>query len=340
MLTKESPARQRNAMLGVLLAGAFLMLLTETFFNNALPTIIKQYAVGQATAQWVSTGYQLVAGLMIPLSAWLFHNFNLKHSYLVLVTIFLVGCLAGFFAPNFAVLLAARLIQAISAGSMIPLIQNVVLVLYPTEKRGTIMGLIGLVVAFGPALGPTLGGLIIDTLGLRWLFGLLIPLTVILLFATFSLVQPIEQQAATSVDWPSIVGSSLGFGALLFGFSEIGNASRVTTTSLIALLLGIVILIWFCRRQMQLANPLIELRVFTNGTFNLATTLSALSNIALLGVELVLPLYLQRVHGLSALTSGKLFDRFGIRPVALGGFAIISSAPCQCFSLLPTPAWW
>lgn len=359
MLTEQSPARQRNAMLAVLLVGAFLMLLAETFFNNALPTIIATYRVSQSTAQWVSTGYQLVAGLMIPLSAWQFHNFNLKKTYLTLASIFLTGCLVGFFAPNFPCLLAARLIQAIAAGSMIPLIQNVVLVLYPADKRGALMGTIGLVVAFGPALGPTVGGLIIDSLGLDWLFGVLIPLTLVLIILTCFLVHPVQSQAAVAVDWPSIAASSLGFGALLYGFSAIGNAGEVTTGSLVAILVGMVILFWFCRRQLKIENPLIELRVFKNPTFDLATLLSALSNIALLGVELVLPLYLQRVRGLSALdsgllllpgavlegllspVSGKLFDRFGIRPVAIGGFAIVAlgTLPMLFFTTHTSLVW-
>lgn len=318
------------------------MLLTETFFNNALPTIINQYHVSQSTAQWVSTGYQLVAGLMIPLSAWQFHNFNTKHTYLVLGLIFLTGSVIGFIAPNFWILLLARLIQAIAAGSMIPLIQNVVLVLYPESSRGTTMGIIGLVVAFGPALGPTVGGWIIDNWGLDWLFGVLIPLTVILIIATYFLVQPIAHQDPVAVDWPSIITSSLGFGALLYGFSEIGNIGSITWPSTIFLIIGLVIILYFCIRQLKIANPLIELRVFKNPTFDVATILSALSNIALLGVELVLPMYLQRVHGLSAFNSGllllpgaiieglmspvsgKLYDKFGIKLVATGGFLIIA----------------
>ena len=140
----------------------------RNLLQQCLPTIISQYGVSQSTAQWVSTGYQLVAGLMIPLSAWIFHKFNVQHTYFVLAAIFLTGCLLGFFANSFAWLLAGRLVQAIAAGSMIPLIQNVVLILYPEKNRGTVMGMIGLVVAFGPALGPTLGGWIIDNLGLSW----------------------------------------------------------------------------------------------------------------------------------------------------------------------------
>ncbi|ETY72540.1 multidrug transporter [Lactiplantibacillus fabifermentans T30PCM01] len=342
MLTINSSVKKRNAMLGVLLIGAFTMLLTETFFNNALPTIIKTYQVSQSTAQWVSTGYQLVAGLMIPLSAWVFHRFNTKKTFITLTIIFLIGCILGFFAHSFGWLLAGRLIQAIAAGSMIPLIQNVVLVLYPESKRGTVMGIIGLVVAFGPALGPTIGGWVIDNLGLIWLSGVLIPLVLILLIAAIAYVRPVVAPDNSQIDWISVAESSLGFAAILYGFSAIGNAGKLDLVSTLCLIAGVIILVLFAKRQLKLTNPLINLTVFKNMTFSLTTVLSALSNIALLGVELVLPMYLQRVHGLSALMSGllllpgalleglispisgKLYDRFGIKPISLIGFAIIA----------------
>lgn len=209
MITIKSPLKKRNTMLGVLLIGAFTMLLTETFFNNALPTIIQQYHVTQSTAQWVSTGYQLVAGLMIPISAWMFHRFNTQKAFITLVGIFLLGCITGFMSNNFGTLLIGRLIQAISAGAMIPLIQNVVITLYPEKNRGTVMGMVGLVVAFGPALGPTVGGWIIDNLGLKWLSGSLIPLTIIMIIAAFFIVHPVTTRQNVSVDWISITESSL-----------------------------------------------------------------------------------------------------------------------------------
>lgn len=342
MLTIKSPAKNRNLMLGVMLIGAFTMLLTETFFNNGIPTIISVYHVTQSTAQWVSTGYQLVAGLMIPLSAWVFHKFNTRYTVITLAAIFLLGSLIGFFANSFIMLLIGRLIQAISAGSMIPLIQNVVLLLYPESKRGTVMGVIGLVVGFGPALGPTVGGWIIDNLGLKWLFGVLIPLALILIIAAVFWVHPVVASKDVKVDWLSIAESSLGFGALLYGFSAIGNTGGLDTASIVSLIVGIVILIAFGHRQLKIANPLINLTVFKNKTFSLTTALSALSNVALLGVELVLPLYLQRVHGLSALQSGllllpgalleglmspisgRLYDKYGIKTISLIGFAIVA----------------
>lgn len=346
-------------MMGVLLIGAFTMLLSETFFNNAIPTIIQQFGVTQSTAQWVSTGYQLVAGLMIPISAWVFHRFNTRYTFMTLAGIFLIGSVLGFSANSFGLLLVGRLMQAIAAGSMIPLIQNVVLMIYPANIRGTVMGVIGLVVAFGPALGPTVGGWIIDYWGLKWLSGILIPLTLVLLVAAFFFVHTAVETENVKVDWISILESSLGFGALLYGFSEIGNVGGLSWPSVILLICGLVVLALFTFRQLKLTNPLINVTVFKNHVFTLTTILSALSNIALLGVELVLPLYLQRVHGLSALNSGlillpgalleglispisgKLYDKFGIKRISLVGFAIIAvgTVPMLFFTASTNLIW-
>lgn len=225
---------------------------------------------------------------------------------------------------------------------MIPLIQNVVLVLYPQEKRGFIMGIIGLVIVFGPALGPTVGGWIIDNLGLKWLFGILVPLIIILLAISLFNAKNVHKIDRTQrVDWLSVVESCLGFGALLYGFSDIGNMGTINFTNGFITIMGFVVLIFFCWRQLKLEKPLVNLRVFKNYTFNLTTILSAISNIALLSVKLVLPLYLQRVHGLSAFQAGlmllpgailegitspiagRLYDKFGIKKLSLIGYAII-----------------
>lgn len=298
MLTINSPQNKKVRMMAVLIFGAFTMMLTETFFNNALPTIISQHQVSQSVAQWVSTGYQLVTGLMIPLSAWVFHRFNTKHTFISLLTIFLVGSVLGFFATNFWAMLVGRLIQAIAAGSMIPLIQNVVLMLFPAKDRGFIMGIIGLVIAFGPALGPTVGGWIIDNLGLKWLFGVLIPWVALLLIVSFFVVHNVVNvDTNQAVDWVSVMESC-------------------------------------------------------------TTVLSAISNIALLSVELVLPLYLQRVHGLSAFhaglmllpgaileglmspIAGKLYDKYGIKNLSLVGFAIIALGSLPMLFFTPQTSLW
>lgn len=340
---------QRNFMVIMMLLGAFLTLLAETFLNNALPTIMKELSVSQSTAQWLSTGYLMVAGLMIPISAWVFNRFDVKKTYLAMMTIFLVGTVTGYLAPNFTVLLVGRLIQAIAAGSLIPLIQNVVLVLYPAEQRGAAMGMTGIVVAFAPAIGPTLSGFLIDDFGWRALFLVLIPLTIVVLILGALFIQCVNTPAKDSLDGGSLLLSFAGFGSLLYSFSLVGNTGTVTVSAIVFLILGALLIGAFGFRQLRVAKPLLELRVFKNKAFTLTALLSAISNISMLGVELIMPLYLQNVHGVSALVSGltmlpgalvmavlnpisgKLYDRFGIFKLSLYGYSILAIGTLPMF---------
>ena len=332
----------RTAMMGTLLAGAFLALMAETFLNNALPTIMAEFHVSQSTAQWLSTSYLLVVGLMIPVSAWVFSNFRSKHTFMVLMAIFLTGSLVCVFSEgHFALLLAGRIIQAVAAGSLMPFIQNVVLLLFPPDRRGVALGVVGLVVALGPTVGPTLSGFVLEHWSWRALFVLLAALSAAILVASFFLVYTVNRQVRTRLDVPSVVYSCLGFGLILYALSAIGDAGGASVLDLGLLLAGVLVVILFCRRQLRLESPLVNLRVFTNATFNLTSLLSTLSNIAMVGVELVLPLYLQNTRGSSALISGLvmlpgaivmgifnplsglIYQRIGARKISLLGYTVL-----------------
>ncbi|WP_318766561.1 MDR family MFS transporter [Lactiplantibacillus carotarum] len=345
----QKQPRKRTVMVVMMLLGAFLTLLAETFLNNALPTIMKELSVSQATAQWLSTGYLMVAGLMIPVSAWVFKRFDVKSTYLVMMTIFLVGTITGYLAPNFPVLLIGRLIQAVAAGSLIPLIQNVVLILYPVKQRGAAMGMTGIVVAFAPAIGPTLSGFLIDDFGWRALFLVLIPLTIIVMLLGMIFIEHVNDTTHDAMDFWSLFLSFTGFGALLYSFSLVGNTGSITLEVVMFFILGCALIGVFGWRQLHVHRPLLELHVFKNRTFTLTSILSAISNISMLGVELVMPLYLQNVHGVSALTSGltllpgalvmavlnpisgKLYDRYGIFKLSLYGYLILAIGTLPMF---------
>lgn len=352
MTNQKLSSRQRTTMVIIMLLGGFIALLTETFMNNALPSIMHSLNVSQATAQWLSTGYLMVAGLMIPISAWIFQRFPVRWSFSIMMLIFLAGSVIGYLAPNFAGVLAGRLIQAVAAGSIMPLINNVILIVYPPKSRGTAMGMTGIVIAFAPAIGPTLSGWIIDNLGWRDLFGILIPLAFLIWLAGMLAVKNINQTTPVKLDLASLFSALLGFGSLLYSFSIVGNDGRITSSVLIAFLIGVIVTAMFVKRQSTAANPMIKLGVFKNRTFVITTILSALSNIALVGVELVMPLYLQNVHHVSALTSGlvllpgaiimgimnpiagSLYDRLGIRKLSLAGYGILllATLPMAWFS--------
>lgn len=265
----------------------------------------------------------------------------------------------GAIAPNFTILLLGRLIQAIAVGIIMPLVQNLMVLLFPPSKRGFAMGMSSVVIILGPAIGPTLSGWIVEHYSWRMLFQFLIPLTIIILIFSIIYTENVTEQSAVDLDWWSVGESSIGLGLLLYGFSRIGTVANIDLISAIGLLVGITFLIIFVKRQLRLKSPLLEMRVFKSPSFTKTTILSAITSIAMLGAELIIPLYIQNVRGESALISGllllpgalimiivspisgTLYDRYGIRKLSITGFTILTlaSIPMIWFDQ-STSLWW
>ncbi|RMC23718.1 MULTISPECIES: DHA2 family efflux MFS transporter permease subunit [unclassified Lactobacillus] len=338
---KNISNQQRTTMMAVLLFGAFVALLAETFLNNALPSIIKSFNISQATAQWLTTAYLLVVGLMIPMSAWVFESFNLRQNFIAMIGIFFTGSIICIFASNFYVLLLGRIIEAIAAGGLMPFIQNVILIMFPPEKRGLAMGITGLVIGFGPAVGPTISGLILKYADWQMLFIILSITSGLVGILAFFLIQNFTVLHKGSIDIISLLESTFGFGLILYTLSEIGNTGKISLLLIITFILGLIIIVLFCLRQLNMKEPLLDIRVFKNIGFDLCTMLSTISNISMVGVELVLPLYLQTTRAETALTaglvmmpgalimiicnpiSGIMYDKVGIKKLSLFGFAML-----------------
>jgi EmrB/QacA subfamily drug resistance transporter len=303
---------------------------------------MKAFDISTATVQWLTTGFMMVNGIMIPVSAYLSNKFNSKWLYISAMTIFELGTITAFAAPNFGTLLCGRLIQATGVGITMPLMQNIMLTIFPPEKRGAAMGINGLVIALAPALGPSLSGWVVDNYSWRVLFGMIIPIVAIVIFASFFLMQNVIKTTDPTLDWLSLLISTVGFGSVLYGFSSVGDkgwTSAIVWSSILVGVILIAILVW---RQNRLEHPFLNFKVFKTPEFALATLLSSVVMIAMVGVELVLPLYLQIVHGMSAFHSGltllfgaimmgvmspitgHLFDRYGARRLAMTGMFILT----------------
>ncbi|MEJ6347982.1 MDR family MFS transporter [Holzapfeliella sp. He02] len=331
----------KTLMMFILLLGSFITLLTETFLNNALLTIMESFDIAQSEAQWLSTGYLLIVGLMVPISAWVFKRFKSKTIYVSMIAIFLFGSFLGYIAPNFETLLIGRFIQAIGTGGLMPFVQNIVLVLYPPEKRGAALGTTGLVVAVAPAIGPTLSGLILAHYSWRMLFLVMTVLTAIIFITSLFTIKNITKNEAEKIDFQSVVYSTIGFGLLLYGLSSLGTPTTIGS-ALIYISLGLVVVAIFAIRQKKIKNPLVNIDVFNNKQFSLTTLLTSLITISLLAVELVLPLYLQDIRHETALLTGlvllpgsivmgimnpitgRIFDKYGIKIVTIISFLLLS----------------
>lgn len=337
-MNQHSKSTTQIIMVFVLLLGSFLSALAETFLNNALPTIMAEVHVSQTTAQWLSTGYLLVAGIMMPTAAYFTNRIKLKPLFLETISIFLSGLIISATAQSFTILLLGRLIQAASVGVSMPLVQNVLTLIFPAEKRGIALGIGGIVINLGPAIGPTLSGIIVTHWSWRMLFIALIPIACLVLVLGIFTIDNVTDTRSDHLDMLSLIMSIFGFGGLLFGLSQIGVSGNLDVTSLFEILSGLLVISLFCKRQLSLKHPLLELRVFTAPSFRKVALLAALTNIALMGPELVIPLYNQTIRETNAMTSGllmlpgtilmailsplsgKLYDRFGIKRLVSVGF--------------------
>ena len=294
----------RNLLVLVLLVGTFCTVLNGTILTTAFPTLMKEFSVTTSDVQWLTTGFLMVNGIMIPVTAWLSNNFSTKILYIIAMSTFLVGTIMCFTAPTFGVILAGRLIQAVGVGITMPLMQVVMLSIFPANQRGAAMGLGGLVIGLAPAIGPTLSGFIIDNWSWRDLFGMIIPIVILVLILAFIFMRPVIQTRRSKLDILSLIESTVGFGAILYGFSSVGDDGWGSMTVLGSIAVGIIFILLFGYRQLHMKTPFLELRVFTEKKFAIAAALSSVTNMAMIGVEMVLPLYLQIVKGMSAFHSG------------------------------------
>lgn len=339
----EFPAN-RTVIVALLIAGAFVTILNQTLMLVAIPAISADFGAQPSLVQWVTTAFMLATGILIPVSAVLIDRYSDRVLYLTALGIFIAGTLIGAFSTSFAMLLVARIIQGAAAGLIIPMIQTLVMSLFPPHRRGAAMGLVGLAIAFAPAIGPTLSGWIVDHLSWRYLFVLILPIALLVLLAAFLFMKNVTHQRASHIDSISVVLSSFGWGGLLYGFSIAGAAGWGSLSVLLSLLIGAVSLAAFVYRQHRLTTPLLDFKVFHSPVFTLTTVLSVLVFTLLIGTQTMIPLYVQGVRGEDALHAGlillpgavvmgimspfagRLFDRFGIELQAIVGFVLLCAA--------------
>lgn len=344
-LTKSIDAngKKYNKIIVVLaiIIGGFMTVLTETLLNNGLASIAEGFNISLATAQWISTANLLTIGVMIPISAVFLYKFDSKKLYLTALSIFLIGTIVAYIAPSFGILLLGRIVQAIGVGIIMPFMRNIMVLIFPENKRGMAMGITGIVIALAPAIGPTLSGWILASHSWRALFGILIPVTIAIILLVIFGMRKLIPTKNVSLDLISVLYSGFGFAGILYGFSTLGSNWIL---SLIVIIIGVIFIGLLIKRQTVLKEPMLNVSVFKFSTFNLSVLLSSLGQLSLLGMQVLVPVYLQSAFHLSALTtgllmlpgalamgvvnpiSGMLFDRYGIRKLAIIGFLIASLA--------------
>jgi len=332
----------RNMIVAVMIISAFIAILNQTLLNTALPQIMKGLHINESKSQWLVTGFMLVNGVMIPLTAFLMDRVKTRPLYLIAMGIFLLGSIIASIAPSFGILMLARVIQAIGAGIIMPLMQFTLFMLFPKNERGFAMGLAGLVIQFAPAIGPTLSGLVIDLSSWRMPFIIVVGISLIGFIFGAIFIKSYNTTKDTKLDKRSVIYSTFGFGLMLYAFSSAGNLGFDSPIVIVSLLVSLFIIWVFIKRQLQVPNPLLNLIVFKNRVFTLTTITSMIVMMSMIGPALLIPLYVQNALGLSAFLSGlvimpgaiingimsiftgKFYDKYGARPLIIIGFSLLT----------------
>ncbi|MBM7652853.1 DHA2 family efflux MFS transporter permease subunit [Neobacillus cucumis] len=324
----------------VLLAGAFVAFLNQTVINVALPRIMESFDISAATANWLSTIFMLTNGIVIPVTAFLMERYTTRQLFLFSMGVFAIGTFICAIAPSFSIILIGRVIQAIGAGILFPLITNVIFTIFPIERRGFAMGIFGVAMNFAPAIGPTWAGWIIETYSWHTMFYIIAPVALIDFLAAIFLVKNVTETRRPKLDVLGVILSTIGFGGLLYGFSTGGTKGWTDPEVVTLFIVGGVSLILFVWRQLKVGHPILEFRIFKYRLFTLTTIINVIVTMAMFSGMILMPIYMQNIHGFTPLQAGfvllpggivmgvmspitgKLFDRYGAKWLAIIGLAI------------------
>ncbi|XXM71077.1 MDR family MFS transporter [Lysinibacillus sphaericus] len=352
-VSQSTESINKFPLLLVLISGAFAAILNQTLLATALPHIMEDLHLEASTAQWLTSIFMLVNGVMIPITAFLIERFTTRSLFLTALGLFAAGTVICAVAPNFGILMVGRVIQASGAGIIMPLMQTILFLIYPVEKRGSAMGMFGLVISFAPAIGPTLSGWLVDQFPWRSLFYVILPIVIIDLIVAYFILVNVTKQTFPKVDILSIILSSFGFGGLLYGFSTAGTEGWSSVHVIVSMIIGSITLTLFILRQFKLKQPILEFRVFKIKLFTITTILGMLVFIAMIGGATILPILMQNMLGYSAFESGlmllpgalimgfmnpitgRIFDKFGAKWLAVTGLILISVTTFMFSNLTP-----
>ncbi|NDP68561.1 DHA2 family efflux MFS transporter permease subunit [Staphylococcus aureus] len=346
----------RGKILAALLFGMFIAILNQTLLNVALPKINTEFNISASTGQWLMTGFMLVNGILIPITAYLFNKYSYRKLFLVALVLFTIGSLICAISMNFPIMMVGRVLQAIGAGVLMPLGSIVIITIYPPEKRGAAMGTMGIAMILAPAIGPTLSGYIVQNYHWNVMFYGMFIIGIIAILVGFVWFKLYQYTTNPKADIPGIIFSTIGFGALLYGFSEAGNKGWGSVEIETMFAIGIIFIILFLIRALRMKSQMLNLEVLKFPTFTLTTIINMVVMLSLYGGMILLPIYLQNLRGFSALDSGllllpgslimgllgpfagKLLDTIGLKPLAIFGISVMTYATWELTKLnMDTP---
>ncbi|MGC7099987.1 DHA2 family efflux MFS transporter permease subunit [Amycolatopsis lurida] len=326
--------------------GALLAMLDSTLVNLAVEAVRADLGSTLPVVQWIVTGYLVALAVSLPASGWLGGRFGYGRVWTVALTVFAVASALCALAPGVPALIAARVLQGLAAGLLVPAGQAVLGAVAGPAQLGRLMGALGVVVSLGPAIGPALGGLLLDLASWRWLFWINVPIGVFALLAARGLVPPGDRDAGRSLDRVGLVLLGTGLPLLLYG---------ATSRSVVLLLLGGLLIAAFTRTALRTPSPLVDLRLLRDRRFTAATVTTGFTGANMYGGLLLLPLVLHLELGLDSTATGlqllamglgsagalyfggALTDRHGAGPVTLAGAVLLVVTTLPFLLPLPVP---
>ncbi|MGE6632138.1 DHA2 family efflux MFS transporter permease subunit [Bacillus sp. NPDC077027] len=324
------------------ITAGFIGLFSETALNMAIRNLTLDFGIEPTTAQWLTTGYLLTLGILVPISGLILQWFTTRQLFITSLIFSIVGTFIAAVAPTFGILMVARVVQAVGTALLLPLMFNTILVIIPPHKRGKSMGIIGLVIMFAPAVGPTVSGLILKSLTWHWIFWISLPLLIIALLFGIVFMQNITEPTRPKIDFLSIALSTIGFGGIVYGFSSAGEGGGWGSVHVIlAIVIGVIGIIAFSLRQTKMKEPVLNLSTFKYPMFVVGLLLIFVCMMVMLSAMMILPLYLQTslalstfaaglmllpggiINGLLSPIMGGLFDKFGPKWLVIPGLVIV-----------------
>ncbi|HLO15843.1 MAG TPA: DHA2 family efflux MFS transporter permease subunit, partial [Anaerolineales bacterium] len=321
--------------------GIFMIILDSTVVNVAFTTLRREFGATLADAQWVISIYVLSLGVTTPVSGFLADRFGIKRMYLFGLAVFVIGSFLCGLAPSLGWLIAARALQGFGGGVSQPLGPAQLYRAFPPKEQGTALGYFGIVLVFAPALGPILGGWLVDANLWRLIFFLNIPIGIlgVILGSRFLLDYQVERKPA--FDPLGLITAVIGFGSVLYAASIAENNGWTGPTTLLVLGIGVTALIAHVIIELRVKEPMTSLRLFRNPVFLNAALVGYVATIAMFGAEFLMPVYLQAFRGRTALETGfillgiaipsgiatplagRLYDKIGPRMNLIVGFSIL-----------------
>lgn len=355
MSAKLSEKQKLLIFINLMVTGIATSMLA-TAMTTALPPVVDYFGISMTTGQWITSGYSLAMGIVMPLTAFLVKKIPTRKLYISGIICFIIGELACILAPAFSIMMVGRVFQAIGNGVLTSMGQVIILSIYPAEKKGTMMGWYGLASTAAPIIAPTIAGILVDTVGWKYIFiytMIIMIISLVMSVMNFSNVLVLQD---VTFDVSSFVLSIFAFGGITLGIGNIGSYGIASLLSGLPLIIGIFGAVLFVFRQLRLDKAFLDVRILKIRDYSLAVISSMLLYLVMMGGSVLMPLYVQSVLGYSAVTSalmtlpgsvatalinplaGKIYDKIGIKKLyVVGSICLLISNIGMYFVTLTTP---